>query len=100
MANEIIVISEDRLRQIIKDVIPNGEKLSPEDRYVTTDQLSKIMKVSVQQICNMKTLGMGDYAAFGENLWDWVLALKWRKEIYGKITGANRKNAKKDKTKN
>jgi hypothetical protein len=89
MANEIIVISEDRLREIIKDIIPNGEKLSPEDRYVTTDQLAKIMKVSPQMIHTYKTYGM--YGNQGENLWDWPEAIRWRRDVYAKTTGSNRK---------
>lgn len=89
---EIIVITEDRLREIIKDVIPNGEKLSPEDRYVTTEQLSKIMKVSVQMINTYK--GMGMYGHCGENLWDWTEAIRWRRDVYSQVTSSNRKKNK------
>jgi hypothetical protein len=71
--------------------LPKGEQINPEEQYVTTEVLAKIMKVSVQQINNMKKLGMGDEAAYGENLWDWRLALKWRKEVYGKITRQKRR---------
>lgn len=79
----LIAISEDRLREIIRESIPGGEKISPEDRYVTTEQLSKIMKVSPQMINQYKQVyGMtGDY---GENLWDWQEALRWRKEHFAK----------------
>jgi signal transduction histidine kinase len=92
MANEIIVISEDRLRQIIKDVIPNGEKLSPEDQFVTTEQLAKIMKVSPQMINTYKGMGMFGYN--GENLWEWTESLRWRRDVYSKITNSNRKRSK------
>lgn len=89
MSNNIVVISEDRLKEIIKEVLPSGAKVSPEDKYVTTEQLSKIMKVSPQMINTYKnTYGMtGDQ---GENLWDWEEAIRWRREVYSKITKANR----------
>jgi hypothetical protein len=89
---EIIVITEDRLREIIKDVIPNGEKLSPEDRYVTTEQLAKIMKVSPQMINTYKGMGMFGYC--GENLWEWPEAIRWRRDVYSKVTSSNRKKIK------
>jgi hypothetical protein len=94
------LITNFTLGEVTQHIIshmPKGDYISPEERYISTEALAKIMKVSVQQICNMKTLGMGEYAAYGENLWDWVLALEWRKKIYGKVTGENRKNAKKKK---
>jgi hypothetical protein len=86
---EIIVMTEERLREIIKDVLPNGEKLSPEDRYVTTEQLSKIMKVSPQMINTYKGMGMFGYC--GENLWDWPEAIRWRRDVYSQVTSSNRK---------
>jgi hypothetical protein len=89
---EIIVITEDRLRELIKDVIPNGDKLSPEDRYVTTEQLSKIIKVGVTMINTYKDMGM--YGFCGENLWDWPECIRWKRDVYSKITGANRRKKK------
>lgn len=83
MTQQIIVITEDRLREIIREEAPEGKKISPQDQYVTTEELSKIMKVSPQMINSYKNdYGMtGDY---GENLWDWQIALGWRKEYFAK----------------
>jgi hypothetical protein len=86
---ELIVITEERLKQIIKEALPSGEKVSPEERYVTTEQLSKIMKVSIQMIHTYKSMGM--YGHMGENLWEWTESIRWRKEVYSKVTSSNRK---------
>jgi hypothetical protein len=87
---EIVVITEERLRQIIKEELPSGEKVSPEDQYVTTEQLARIMKVSVQMINTYKN-DYGMTGSQGENLWDYIEAMKWRREIYAQITKSNRK---------
>lgn len=84
-----IVMSEERFREILKEEIPDGNKVSPEDQYVTTRQLSKIMKVSVQMINTYKN-DYGMTGSQGENLWDWIEALRWRREVYSKLTSTHR----------
>lgn len=93
--SEIIVMTEERLRQIIKESIPAADKISPEDKYVTTEQLAKIFKVAVSTIHKYKDLGMDEYGFHGENLWDWTQALWWRTHIYPKLTQGNRRKLKK-----
>jgi hypothetical protein len=88
--SEIIVITEERLKEIIREVLPSGTKISPEDKYVTTEQLTKILKVSAQMINTYKN-DYGMTGSQGENLWDWEECLRWRREEYSKITRSNRK---------
>jgi hypothetical protein len=76
--------------------MPNGEKIHPEDRYVKTQKLKEIMKVSGSMICEMGEMGMKDYAGYGDDLWDYVKALEWRKEIYYKKIVKKRGRKKKE----
>lgn len=93
MEKGIILITEDRLREIIKESIPNAEKLSPEERYVTSSDLAKILKVSVSHLHYFKELGMWGYC--GENLWEWQESIRWKTEVYSQITKSNRRKPSK-----
>lgn len=91
--NKIIVTTKEELREIIKDALPDGEKISPEERYVTTEDLCKIMKVSPQTISDYRSYGM--WGNFGDNLWEWSECLKWRRDEWPKVTGGNKRRPKK-----
>jgi hypothetical protein len=90
--DKIIVATTEELKQMIKECIPASDKLSPEERYVTTEELSKILKISVSHVHYLAGLGM--YGDCGENLWEWQECIRWKKDVYSKITKGNRKRSK------
>jgi hypothetical protein len=101
MAKIKIEATEERLKEIFREAIREEKAETPEERYITTERLAEIMKVSVQMINNYKQMAKYQMpGAHGENLWDWKVCLEWRKKHFEKNNrgGKRQKGLKNEKS--